>query len=51
MKKTTRTTKAHYTRAAVLTAQDLATVTGGTDGTIIVENVTARPQGIQGTGK
>ena len=48
MKRTT--TRAQPARTAVLTQKDLARVIGGTGGTIIVENVAAQPQGIQGTG-
>jgi len=49
MKRTT--TKAQPARTAVLTQKDLARVIGGTGGTIIVENVVATPQGIQGSGQ
>jgi hypothetical protein len=51
MKRTTTTTKAQHARTAVLTQRDLARVIGGTEGTIIVENVVAQPQGIQGSGR
>ena len=44
------TTKAQPARTAVLTQKDLARVIGGTEGTIIVENVVKVPQGIQGSG-
>lgn len=51
MKKSSRPTRTiQQARIAALTPQDLARVIGGTGGTIIVENVAARPQGIQGTG-
>ena len=51
MKKSNRPTRAiQHARTAPLTPQDLARVTGGTGGTIIVENVAPRPHGIQGTG-
>jgi hypothetical protein len=49
MKKRTEASTQHA-RTALLTERDLSTVIGGNDGTIIVENVTPRPQGIQGTG-
>ena len=52
MKKPTRTTKAaRHARVPVLTQRELANAIGGTGGTIIVENVIALPQGIQGTGR
>jgi hypothetical protein len=51
MKRTTTTSQAQPARTTVLTRQDLARVIGGTGGTIIVENVVALPQGIQGTGR
>lgn len=48
MKRTT--TKGQPGRPAILTQKDLARVIGGTGGTIIVQNVAAQPQGIQGSG-
>jgi hypothetical protein len=48
MKRTT--TKAQPARTAILTHKDLSRVIGGTNGTIISENVAAQPQGIQGSG-
>jgi hypothetical protein len=49
MKKTT--TKTSRARAAALTERDLAHVIGGTDGTVISENVSAAPRGIEGSGR
>jgi hypothetical protein len=49
MKRTT--TKTSRARGAALTERDLAQVIGGTGGTIISENVSPAPQGIQGTGR
>jgi hypothetical protein len=52
MKKSTRKTKAtQHARTAVLTQQDLANVIGGNNGVIVVENVMAHLQGIQGSGR
>jgi hypothetical protein len=51
MKKSSRSIGAvRHARITPLAPQDLARVIGGTDGTIIVENIAARPQGIQGSG-
>jgi hypothetical protein len=44
-------TKTSRARAVALTERDLAQVIGGTGGTIISENVSAAPQGIQGSGR
>ena len=51
MKKRTKATQTWHASTTVLTRRDLAFVIGGHDGTIIVENVVAVPQGIQGSGK
>jgi hypothetical protein len=52
MKKPTKSTKApQQARTAVLTRRDLASVIGGTGGTIISQNAWGGVEGIQGTGK
>ena len=52
MKKHTTTTRpAQQARVALLTQRELANVIGGTEGAIVVENVMAHPQGIQGSGR
>lgn len=50
MKKTHPATSERVARAAVLTSRDLVRVIGGTDGTIIVENILVHRRGIEGTG-
>ena len=51
MKRSTTTTRPQHPRTTALAQKDLARVIGGTGGTIISENVTAAPQGIQGSGR
>lgn len=50
MKKTHPATSKRPAHAAVLTSRDLARVIGGTDGTIVVEDILVHRRGIEGTG-